>query len=68
MAAKLPKKTCCTSKPRCRRCPLRMLAEGSLPAGYTVKRRKLVKVKTKVKKGKTGKKSRPAGGAIPTAA
>ena len=40
-----PKKKCCVSKPRCRRCPLRMLAEGTLPAGYTVKKRKLVKVK-----------------------
>ncbi|WP_156761551.1 hypothetical protein [Microbacterium karelineae] len=25
-----PKKTCCVSKPRCRRCPIRMLAEGRL--------------------------------------
>ena len=28
--AKAPKKTCCTSKPRCDRCPIRMLAEGRL--------------------------------------
>jgi len=28
--AKGPKKTCCTSKPRCKRCPIRMLAEGRL--------------------------------------
>ena len=40
-----PKKKCCTSKPKCGRCPLRMLAEGRLPAGLTVKKRKLVKVK-----------------------
>jgi len=28
--AKAPKKTCCMSKPRCGRCPIRMLAEGRL--------------------------------------
>jgi hypothetical protein len=42
--AKLPKKKCCESRSRCNRCPLRMLKEGTLPAGYTVKKRKLVKV------------------------
>lgn len=47
-----PKKKCCTSKPRCQRCPLRMLAEGTLPDGYTVKKRKLVKSKKHGKKGK----------------
>ncbi|MTD13318.1 hypothetical protein GIS00_05060 [Nakamurella sp. YIM 132087] len=41
---KLPKKECCVDKPRCGRCPLRALAEGTLPAGYTVRHRKLVKV------------------------
>lgn len=41
--AKLPKKKCCESKTRCGRCPLRMLKEGTLPEGYTVHRRKLVK-------------------------
>lgn len=40
-----PKKKCCTSKPKCKRCPLRMMANGTLPNGYTVKKRKLVKVK-----------------------
>jgi hypothetical protein len=40
-----PKKTCCVSKPRCQRCPVRMLKAGTLPAGYTVKKRKLVKTK-----------------------
>jgi hypothetical protein len=25
-----PKKKCCVSKPRCQRCPIRMLAEGRL--------------------------------------
>lgn len=43
-AAKLPKKKCCEDKPRCKRCPLRALAEGTLPPGYTVKKRHLVKV------------------------
>ncbi|WP_110241949.1 hypothetical protein [Nocardioides gilvus] len=42
--AKLPKKKCCESKSRCGRCPLRMLKEGTLPAGYTVHKRKLMKV------------------------
>ena len=41
---KLPKLECCESKPKCCRCPLRMLKEGTLPAGYTVKKRKLVRV------------------------
>ena len=45
-----PKKKCCVSKPRCKRCPIRLLAEDKLPAGYTVKKRKLVKVKGKGKK------------------
>ena len=42
---KKPKKKCCTSKPRCTRCPIRLLNEGRLPPGYTVRRRRLVKVK-----------------------
>lgn len=42
--AKLPKKKCCESRTRCGRCPLRMLKEGTLPEGYTVHKRKLVKV------------------------
>lgn len=41
---KLPKMECCESKSKCGRCPLRMLKEGTLPAGYTVKKRKLVRV------------------------
>ncbi len=41
---KLPKTECCVSRTKCDRCPLRMLKEGSLPAGYTVKKRKLVRV------------------------
>ncbi len=42
--AKLPKIECCASRKRCGRCPIRMLREGTLPAGYTVKRRKLVRL------------------------
>ena len=50
-ARKLPKIECCVSKKRCGRCPIRMLREGTLPAGYTVKKRKLVRVDgKKVKK------------------
>ena len=55
--AKLPKKKCCVSTTRCNRCPIRMLKEGTLPPGYTVKKRKLVKV-TVVEAGtKSGKKA-----------
>lgn len=43
--AKLPKKECCVSSTKCNRCPLRMLKEGTLPPGYTVHKRKLVRVK-----------------------
>ncbi len=61
--AKLPKKKCCVSSTRCGRCPLRMLKEGTLPPGYTVKKRKLVKVEVSAgatsgeKSGKKGKKA-----------
>ena len=41
---KLPKRECCESRKKCDRCPLRMLKEGTLPSGYTVKKRKLVHV------------------------
>ena len=40
------KKKCCMDKPRCKRCPLRALAEGTLPPGHTVKKRRLVKTST----------------------
>lgn len=40
----MPKSKCCVSKTRCKRCPIRMLKEGTLPEGYTVKKRKLVKL------------------------
>lgn len=41
--AKKPKAKCCASLDRCKRCPIRMLKNGTLPEGYTVKKRKLVK-------------------------
>ena len=28
-----PKKKCCQDKPRCKRCPIRLLAEGKLAPG-----------------------------------
>ena len=54
--AKLPKKKCCVSSKKCGRCPLRMLKEGTLPPGYTVKKRRLVKIEV-VTGQKAGKKS-----------
>ena len=30
------------SKSRCKRCPIRMLKEGTLPEGMTVRKRRLV--------------------------
>ena len=43
----LPKKKCCISKDKCKRCPLLALKRGTLPDGYTVKKRKLVKLDKK---------------------
>ena len=57
----MPKSKCCVSKDRCKRCPIRMLKEGTLPDGYTVKKRKLVK-------NKGGKKSGSKVGTLPEAA
>ena len=56
--AKLPKKKCCVSSTKCNRCPLRMLKEGTLPAGYTVKKRKLVKIEVATTDGRRGKKGK----------
>ncbi|MFC0224091.1 hypothetical protein [Nocardioides zeicaulis] len=53
--ATLPKKKCCEDTPKCRRCPLRMLKEGTLPEGYTVHRRRLV---TTAELERTRKKSK----------
>lgn len=57
--ALLPKSKCCASTSKCKRCPLRMLKEGTLPEGYTVKKRKLVKVPAdgKSRTGDTGRKN-----------
>ena len=53
---KLPKLECCASTSKCGRCPLRMLKDGTLPSGYTVKKRKLVRVDgKKVSKKKLAK-------------
>ncbi len=53
---KLPKVECCVSKKRCGRCPIRMMKDGTLPLGYTVKKRKLVRVDgKKVKKKQLAK-------------
>ena len=41
-----PKSKCCAERPRCKRCPIRMLKDGTLPEGYTVRKRKLVKAKS----------------------
>ena len=41
---KLPKTKCCESRSKCGRCPLRMLKEGTPPPGYTVKKRRLVRM------------------------
>ena len=50
------KQKCCVSKKRCSSCPIRLLAEGRLPEGYAVHKRKLVTVGAK---GKTkGSKDR----------
>jgi hypothetical protein len=51
-----PKKKCCESQPRCARCPLRLLAEGRMPEGWTVKHRRVVKIDAgKAGKSKKGK-------------
>ncbi len=51
-ARKLPKTKCCASKSKCGRCPLRMLKDGTLPDGYTVKKRTLVSAKNGKKASK----------------
>ncbi|PRZ38575.1 hypothetical protein CLV47_12042 [Antricoccus suffuscus] len=58
MAVK-PKKKCCVSKKRCERCPIRLLKEGKLPDGYTVKKRRLVKADKHAKNVKAAKKKYP---------
>ncbi len=43
-AQRLPKLVCCESRKKCGRCPLRMLKDGTMPPGYSVKKRKLVRL------------------------
>ncbi len=68
---RVPKTKCCISKPKCGRCPLRMLAEGTLPDGYSVKKRRLVDAEgkrvKKLKKSKAAKK-KDKGSRLPEAA
>jgi len=52
-----PNKKCCSSTPRCELCPIRMLAEGTLPPGYTVRRRRLVKLKGKARRAQNSRSS-----------
>lgn len=56
---RVPKVKCCVSETRCGRCPIRLLAEGNLPDGYTVKKRRLVRCEPLVvtKKGKKSSKA-----------
>jgi hypothetical protein len=56
-ALKLPKTECCVSKTRCDRCPIRMLKEGTLPSGYGVRKRKLVRFDASGAKVKKVKKA-----------
>lgn len=44
LKATQPKSKCCVSKDRCKRCPIRMLKEGTMPPGYTVKKRRVVRI------------------------
>ena len=54
-ALKLPKTECCASTTRCVRCPIRMLKDGDLPEGYTVHKRKLVRIDEKGRRRKAKK-------------
>jgi hypothetical protein len=56
----MPKKKCCSDKPACKRCPLRMMKEGTLPDGYTVKKRRLVKIDGKGKKSSSKSRAKVA--------
>ena len=53
--AKAPKKSCCTSKPRCQRCPIRMLAEGRLDPDQAKKIFSKARNKKALKKAKLTK-------------
>ena len=66
-AFKLPKTKCCVSTTRCDRCPIRMLKEGTLPSGYGVHKRELVRVDAcgKPLSKKAAKKQAKAAGVKP---
>jgi hypothetical protein len=74
LVAKRPKTKCCRDKPRCTRCPIAMLAAGTLPDGYTVRKRRLVRVDDltahgkRAKEGKKGKKAAKGCPRLPEAA
>lgn len=57
-AVKLPKTKCCVSSTRCDRCPIRMLKEGTLPAGYGVRKRTLVRLDENGAPARSGKKAK----------
>jgi hypothetical protein len=63
----LPKSKCCVSKSRCKRCPIRMLKDGTLPEGLTVKRRRLMTIDgKKVTKNSIRRLLVPPGSKAPT--
>lgn len=49
------KQKCCVSKKRCSSCPIRLLAEGRMPEGYGVHKRKLVTIESKARLTAKGK-------------
>lgn len=53
---RVPKVKCCVSKDRCGRCPIRLLAEGALPDGYAVRKRRLVREPLVISKKKSPSK------------
>ena len=55
LVAVRPKSTCCTSKPRCKRCPIRLLAEGSLSSAEAKRIFAKAKNKKALKKAKLPK-------------
>ena len=50
-----PKKKCCQDKPRCKRCPIRMLAEGNLAVADAKKIFADARNRKALKKAKTEK-------------
>lgn len=50
-----PKKKCCADKPRCQRCPIRMLSEGRLDPGDAKQIFAKARNKKELKKAKLAK-------------